>query len=203
MKDILFFTLLFNISVTFVSAQNRVSIAPTFWLGFNPYSYQMNYTYNGSTTQTPTPGYKILSAFGLMASYHFTPQWDFSVGALYSQNTNYLTKPKGPYGNFTPFTDESWQLPILVSYRLSDKRLAPYFSTGTIFARNRTFTERPITTDWVVGVGLNYRINSTLSLLFQPTASYSFYRPTDDAFYTFTNYKSYGLGIRTQVIWYF
>ena len=184
-------------------AQSRVSIAPTYWFNYSPYSYQINVTNNGSTTQTPASGYGIVSSVGLTARYQFTPQWDVSAGALYYRNTNHIQRPQGPYGESTPFTSEGWQLPVLVSYRLTSHCLSPYFSTGAIFTRSQTFTGRPITTDGVVGVGLSYRIDSGLSLLLQPTASYSFYRPASDPFYSFTQYSAYSFGLQTQLIWHF
>lgn len=201
MRSILLFVSVFSASISFVSAQSRVSIAPSYWFNYNPYSYQINFTYNGSTTQTPASGYDLVSSFGLTTRYHFTPKWDVSVGIFYYRNTNHIKSPQGPYGEFTPFTSQGWQLPVLVNYRLTDRRLSPYFSTGAIFTRNRTFTERPITTDGVLGVGLNYRIDSGLSLLLQPTGSYSFYRPASNPSLTLTHYNSYSLGLQVQLIW--
>ena len=184
-------------------AQSRFSLAPAYWFNYNPYSSQATYTYNGSTTQILASGYSIVSSFGLTARYRFNPRWDVSIGALYYRDANYNKSPQGPYGDFAPFISKGWQLPLLVNYRLTDRRLSPYFSTGVIFARSSTFTGRPITTDGVVGVGLIYRLDAGLSLLVQPTASYSFYRPASDAVYTLTQYSSYSLGLQTQLIWSF
>ncbi len=199
---LLFGALILMLNVTSV-AQNRFSLAPAYWFNYNPYSSRTTYTYNGSTSQILASGYSIISSFGLTAHYQFATQWDVSVGALYYRDTNYNKSPKGPYGNFGPFTSKGWQLPLLVNYRLTDRRLSPYFSIGGIFASSNTFTERPITTDGVVGVGLSYRLNAGLSLLVQPTASYGFYRPANDAYYTLTQYSSYSLGLQTQLVWSF
>lgn len=184
-------------------AQSRVSVAPTYWFNYNPYSYQARMSYNGSSTQFQASGYNLISSFGLTARYHFTPQWDVSVGAFYYRNTNHIQSPRGPYGKPTPFTSQGRQLSALVNYRSTGHRLSPYLSAGAIFTQSKTFTERPITTDGVVGIGLNYRIDSGLSLLLQPTASYSFYRPASDAFYQVANYSAYSLGVQTQLIWRF
>lgn len=203
MKFILLFVSIFSVSIALVSAQSRMSIAPTYWFNYNPYSYLVDFAYNGSSTQFLASGHGLVSSFGLTVRYQFTPKWDVSLGALHYRNTDHMKSPQGPYGEPTPFTSKGWQLPILVSYRLTNRRLSPYFSTGVIFTKSNTFTGRPITTDGVVGVGLNYRIDSGLSLLLQPTASYSFYRPANDAFYQFTNYNSNSLGVQTQLIWHF
>lgn len=184
-------------------AQSRFSLAPAYWFNYNPYSSQATYTYNGSTTQILASGYSLVSSVGLMARYRFAAQWDVSIGALYYRDANHNKNLPGPYGDFAPFISKGWQLPLLVNYRLTDRRLSPYVSTGAIFARSNTFTERPITTDGVVGVGLNYRLDAGSSVLVQPTASYSFYRPASDAVYTLTHYSSYSLGLQTQLIWSF
>ncbi|WP_461102792.1 outer membrane beta-barrel protein [Spirosoma koreense] len=203
MKLILLFTLLSSAVVTRIAAQSRVAIAPTYWFSYNPYSYQLNYTFNGSTSQTPIAGHDIVSAVGLTLRYRFTPHWDVSLGGFYYRDTNHIKTPQSPYNESTSFTSKGWQLPVMINYRLTEHRLSPYFSAGAIFSKSTTFTERPLTTDGVVGVGIIYRINSDLLLLLQPTASYSFYRPASDDFYSFTRYSSYSLGIQTQLIWYF
>ena len=203
MKSLLLLVGLFGVSVTPLSAQSRVSVAPTYWFNYSPYSYQINQTLNGATTQIHASGHEVVSSIGLTLRYHFTPQWDVSLGAFYYRNTNHLKTPQSPYGESTPFTSKGWQVPVMVSYRLTDHRLSPYFSTGAVFTKSNTFTGRPLTTDGVVGVGLNYKFHSGLSLLLQPTASYSFYRPASDALISFTKYSSYSLGIQTQLIWHF
>lgn len=202
MKTLLLAGSLWLAATTALWAQSRVSVAPTYWFNYNPYSYQINYTNNGSTTQTLASGHNIVSSVGLTARYQVTPQWYVSAGALYYRNTNHLKSPQDPYPS-TPFTSKGWQVPVMVSYRLTDHRLSPYFSTGAVFTKSKTFTERPLTTDGVVGVGLNYKFDSKLSLLLQPTASYSFYRPASDAFFTFTQYRSPSFGLQTQLIYQF
>ena len=202
MKSILLFVI-FIASTTLVSAQSRVSIAPTYWFNYNPYSYQVDMAYNGSQTHFQASGHNISSSFGLTVRYHFTPQWDVSVGALYHSSTNHIKSPQTPYGESTPFTTGGVRLPIVVSYRLTDRRLSPYFSTGATFTNNKTFTDAPINSEGVIGVGLDYRLHSGLSILLQPTVSYSFTKPVNDDFYRTTDYTSYSVGLLTQLIWHF
>ena len=203
MKSVLLSLGLFGASITLLPAQSRVSIAPTYWFNYNPYAYQVDLAYNGLKTQTQVSGHGIISSFGLTARYHFTPRWDVSVGALYYRNTDHTKSPQGPYGESEPFTSEGGQLPVLVSYRLTNRRLSPYFSAGAVFAKSKTFTEAPLKTDGVVGVGLSYRFHPGLSMLLQPTASYSFSRLVDDAFFKFTDYRSYSIGVQAQLIGHF
>lgn len=205
MKYLLFFVGLFGASSTLSWAQSRVSIAPAYWFNYNPYSYQVSTDFNGSRTQSQVSGHSIVSSFGLAARYHFTPHWDVSLGGLYYRNTSYLTVTSSfiQQGELTPFTSEGGQLLVLVNYRLTERHLSPYFSTGAVFAKSKTFTEAPIKTDGVVGIGLDYRFHSRLSLLLQPTASYTFSKPVSDAYYQFTDYTSYSIGLQTQLIWRF
>lgn len=139
--------------ITHLPAQSRVSIAPIYWFNYSPYSYQINFTNNGSTMQTPASGYGIVSSIGLMARYHFTPQWDVSVGALYYRNTNHIQSPQGSYGESTPFTSEGWQVPVLVSYRLTSHRLSPIFLQEPFLPRVRPLldAQSPLMESWVWG----------------------------------------------------
>ncbi len=190
-------------ATTALWAQSKVSVAPTYWFNYNPYSYQVQSSFNGSNTQFQASGHSFVSSFGLTVRYHFTPQWDLSVGGSYYKNNNYTKSPQGPYGESEPFPSEGWQFPVLVNHRLTDRRLSPYFSLGATLTKSKTFTEAPIKTDGVVGVGLNYRFVPGFSLIVQPTASYSFTKPVSDAFYRVTNYSSHGLGLQTQLIYQF
>ena len=90
-----------------------------------------------------------------------------------------------------------------MSYRLNDHRVSPYFSAGALFTKSITFTEALVKTDGMIGAGLDYRIDSGLSLLFQPTASYGIFQPVSDDFPRYVNYRSYSLGVQTQLIWHF
>lgn len=203
MKALLLSLALLVAGITHLPAQSRVSIAPTYWFDHNPYSYQVDGVYNGQQSQLQASGRNTVSSLGLTARYQFTAQWDLSVGVLYSRNTNHIQSPQGPYGEFSSFTSQGVRIPVLVSYRLTTHRLSPYFSTGAFFTKSITFDEAPVKTDGVVGIGLDYRFNSGLSLMLQPTASYSFSPPTNNTVYQFTNYSSYNLGVQTQLIWHF
>ena len=194
---------LFGLSITLLSAQSRVSIAPTYWFTYNPYSYQLDMTYNAVPTQIQASGYNTVSSLGLTARYHFSSQWNLSVGVLYQRNTDHIKTPQSPYSESATFTSKGVQVPVLMSYRLNDHRLSPYFSAGALFTKSITFTEALVKTDGLIGVGLDYRFDSGLSLLFQPTASYGIFQPVPEAFPRYVNYRSYSLGIQTQLIWHF
>jgi hypothetical protein len=203
MKILSLFLGLLLVTLASSLAQNRVSIAPTYWYDYNPYSYQVNANFNVLPIQSQANGYNSVSSVGLTAHYYLTPLWDLSIGVLYSRITNHIQNPQGPYGEFASFTSKGMRIPVQVGYRLTSHRLSPYFTAGAFFTKSITFNEAPIATDGVVGVGLDYRFNSALSLLLQPTGSYSFSSPTNNTFYQFTNYSSYNLGLQTQLIWHF
>lgn len=183
-----------------VWAQNRVSIASTYWFNYGIYAYQVTSTYSGLGGSFA--GRDIASSVGLIARYHFITKWDVSVGLLYNWNSSHLTESPGIYDS-SPFRSQAIQLPVLINYRLTAYRLSPYFSAGAFLVKSKTFTTAPTKVNGLLGIGLDYRISSGLSVLVQPTASYLFYKPADDPYFHFSNYDYYGLGLQTQLIWYF
>lgn len=190
--------------MTGIVAQSRLSIAPAYWLNAATTTYQVDVLNpTGSRTIIPADIRSTVSSVGLMARYHFTPKWDVSVGALYYRNTAQIKNPQAPSGESFSFTTEGGQVPILVNYRLTDRRLSPYFSTGVLFAKSKTFTDDNLWTEGMVGAGVDYRFQSGLSLLLQPTASYSFYKPAINSASQTINYRSYSFGAQTQLIWRF
>lgn len=83
------------------------------------------------------------------------------------------------------------------------QRLSSYFSAGIVLSQNKAFTDYHLWLEGVVGAGADYRFNSRLSLLIQPTASYSFYKPAVNPASQTLNYKAYSVGVQTQLIWRF
>lgn len=200
MKSFLISLTLLVASTALLSAQSRLSIAPTYWFNYGIYAYQVQSTYSGLGGSFA--GRDLASSAGLTARYHFTPKWDVSVGLLYNWNSSHLTESPDIYDS-SPIRSEAIQVPILVSYRLTAHRLSPYFSGGAFLVKSKTFTTAPIKVNGLLGVGLDYRIGSGLSVLVQATASYLFYKPADDPYFQFSNYDSYSLGVQTQLIWHF
>ncbi|RYF68159.1 MAG: hypothetical protein EOO39_19925 [Cytophagaceae bacterium] len=58
---------------------------------------------------------------------------------------------------------------FLVDYRLTNRRLSPYFSAGVVLAKSKTFTDDHLWTEGVVGAGVDYRFDSRLFSLLNPT----------------------------------
>lgn len=198
MKSLLLSLGLITVSTSLLLAQSRVSIAPTYWYSYATYSYQVRST---SGSEGPFTGHSAGSSVGLTARYHFNPKWDMSVGLLYNWDSIIWDSSLSSL-NLPKITTEAIQLPVLVNYRLTARRLSPYFSAGAFLYKSKTPKE-PIKVNGILGVGLDYRLNSGLSLLIQPKASYLFFRPAKDALPEITNFVSYNLGIQAQLIWHF
>lgn len=196
MKALFFACGFFLVATALSVAQSRVSVAPTYWYAYGKYSYQTHSLYDGSNAQLS--GHTIASSVGLTARYHFKPKWDLSVGLLYNSNSSHL---KTPQSDDIQLTSRYIQLPILVNYRLSDRPLSAYISAGAFLSKSKTFSDEPVKSNALIGVGLDYRLNSKLSLLLQPTASYLLYKPASNTLFQYNNYNSYSFGLQTQLIW--
>lgn len=190
--------LLFLISTASLLAQGKFSVAPSYWFNYGNYSYKTHSVYDGLDTKSS--GNSTGSSVGLTAHYNFSQKWDLSVGAFYNKTISHL---KTSQIDDIRLATEYIQFPVLINYRLSDRRLAPYFSAGAIFEKSKSANSGPIRTSAALGVGLDYKINSRLSWLIQPTASYLLYKPDNTTLYQFNNYNSYRIGIQTQLLIHF
>lgn len=178
-------------------AQNRLSIAPTYWFSYSKYEYPL---YSTTPSITKLPGHDIGSSVGLTLRYQFSPKWDLSAGVLYSKSSSFLTTPQ----DFElQLTSKSIRLPLLISYRLSDHRLSPYFSAGALLEKGQNFSDAPLETNALIGVGLDYRLNSSFSLLVQPTVSYFLGAQTKNPLLLYNHYRDYSVGLQAQLVWHF
>jgi hypothetical protein len=203
MKHVIAFFGLFMLLTLSTSGQGRWSIAPAYGynLGYEQFTYQSNDKEFLQFTEN-TKG----SSAGLTTHYAISPQWDVSVGihgvflastALYHYNqTNHTFAIQG--------THSYVQLPVLINYRLSQKRLTPYFSGGALFS-NRAMRANSvgINTSVQAGIGIDYQLSPKLSLLIQPTGSYLLTRPKDNATSEYNPYHSYIVSLQTQLMWRF
>lgn len=185
-------------AVASLFAQSRVSVAPVYWYRYGQYQYQVHSVYDGSDTRAS--GHDNSSSAGLLIRYHFTPKWDVSAGILYNRSSSRLSNPTFPQTDIRLIRNFI-QLPVLANYRLTDHRLSPYFSVGALFGKGQTAA--PIKMNGVIGIGVDYRFNSGLSLLLQPTATYLFDKPASDPLFQISGYSSYSVGVQTQLVWHF
>ena len=183
------------ISLLNAFSQSRVSLAPTYWFNYGNYGYLTGTLHTDPATKPHT----IASALGLTARYHFNQQWDFSLGVLYNKNNSpAITLGMYKVNLITRYV----QLPTLLNYRSCAHRLSPYFSAGAVFNVNAWGNE-PVKTSLVLGAGIDYRISTKLSWLFQPTFNYLLYNPADTPLVQFINYEAYAFGVQTQLLWHF
>jgi hypothetical protein len=186
--------ILFSLITLSIQGQNRFSIAPTYWFNYGQYNYQLRSTHTGRSLLGYS-GSVHNSSFGLTVRYTIGRKWDLSTGLLYNVVSQYSGGRK--------FTDDYVRLPVLVSYRLSDKRLSPYASVGASFSNEYQFSNNGgIKTNALLGIGATYRLHSKISLLVQPTVSYLLNRPRDQGFQDeFDKYYFYQVGLQTQLVW--
>ncbi len=86
--------------------------------------------------------------FGLTARYHIRPKWDISGGLLFNAEQQQRDKSRG-------FSKEYVRLPILINYRLFDRRLSPYVSIGASFSNEIQFANNGgIKTNALIALGV-------------------------------------------------
>ena len=97
MKSLSLFVGLCCVSSTLLWAQSRLSIAPTYWFAYNPYSHQLDMTYNAVPTQIQASGYNTVSYLGLTDRYRFGSQSDLIWHFNYINHCLYPSLSKAYY----------------------------------------------------------------------------------------------------------
>ena len=156
-------------------------------------------------------------AIGLVAYYHFSSQWSLSTGLLFNQtkleapaittNPDLTASPDGLQFQLFTNTVRSFQVPLMLNYRASAKRLSPYFSIGALTSvystndlddsgksQNTVDKVRPQPT---LGAGIDYRLNNHFSLIVQPRFVY--FLPYGKVI----SYKNYQMGLQVQLLYRF
>ena len=158
-------------------------------------------------------------AVGLMARYALTAYWSISSGILCNYTTyktpTITTRPDYTMVNIPQFITgkshkHNYQIPLLVNYQSSTKRLSPYLSAGALFSfRGTSFidvgtgVETPVVfgkalgISPVVGIGGIYQLNNHLSLIAQP--SFTYIMPPGNATVIFN--KNYLFGLQAQLLY--
>ncbi len=128
---------------------------------------------------------------GTQLYYHFSDQWSVSSGLWLEWNqipSKYYDAVPGSLA-FERSFHHNFQIPILLNYQTTTKRLAPYFSAGLVLHKAkysyiviRTTTGEetehgsnfysPILPRLLLGAGIKYRLNEHLSLITQPVIMY-------------------------------
>ncbi len=152
---------------------------------------------------------------GLLGRYALQPKWSVSTGIWMSYNqTDVPTFETSMPVDHSPFgrtRSRHYQVPIMVNFQSSARRLSPYFSVGTLFSfRSPTYLnigngqeirletdKHRVTIVPTVGVGAIYRMSNHLSLSVQPTFNY--YLPQG----TYSSYFSGRASLQTQLFYTF
>ena len=201
MKNSFTFWCLFFTTITPVLAQTRFSIAPTLGFIFGQDEYQLQRSSTDFMHYSATN--KGLSV-GVTGHYYVNSKLDVSIGlALNVLTINSQQEYNQPYQTRgVKMTTGYAQVPVLVNYRFSTKRLSPYISVGVSFANDTQMAIRgAIYTSALAGIGIDYKLGNKLSLLIQPTGSYLLNQAPNDLYNTFSPYYSYLVGLQTQLIW--
>lgn len=219
MNKIPFLLTLLASSITLTSAfgQGRFSVAPTVSPGYRNLNYVGQIPSLDARLSGSSSG-QIFSA-GLTAHYALNQRWSVSVGLLYhrfnSDDKSESTSPTALIRIARTVAYENLQLPVLINYTASTRRLSPYLSAGVLvnYTFRSTFTgaingvmttirndrklddPRAVLVQPMIGIGAQYRFTPAISLIVQPTAAYELGSP-DEYYTTFQNYQ---LGLQTQL----
>ncbi|GAB3698511.1 hypothetical protein GCM10027592_23630 [Spirosoma flavus] len=126
---------------------------------------------------------------GLTATYTWEPGWSVSSGIWYHQLTTRQVRQAIAGNGRSTIRYRTIRVPVLLHFRMNQKRLSPYFSFGTFLdfpIPSRVIAEREgLPTQYLrlsadsgpifhimLGAGGQYRLNERLSLTLQPLASY-------------------------------
>lgn len=152
---------------------------------------------------------------GLMGRYSFRPKWSVSTGTWISYNRTDVPSVEinTPGANLTvgQTRGHNIQVPVLVNFQSSTRRLSPYFSAGALLSfRSANYLnvgndqeiriitgKHAVTVVPTIGVGAIYRISNHLSLAVQPTFNY--YLPQG----TYSSYFSGRASLQTQLFYTF
>ncbi|MVM35303.1 outer membrane beta-barrel protein [Spirosoma sp. HMF4905] len=153
---------------------------------------------------------------GILARYELSTHFSVSTGIwlnhnhynqpTISTNPDLTLNPTGVQVVGESSTTRNYQIPVLVNYQSSTKRLSPYFSAGTyinfpytkIYAEGTgTLPNQKIRIYPTLGAGIKYQLSNHLSLITQPTFTYLI------PIRTYNSYQYYQLSLQTQLLYKF
>jgi outer membrane receptor protein involved in Fe transport len=218
---------LFLLSATLVSAQHRFSVgitaAPTYAYSNTTQTIYLPALYvpgtpSGSTDPVPFISSGKISSTGYLAGamlqYQFTPNWSVSTGLWYNYSSTKRIDLIFPGDIPNRITSHSLQIPLLINYRSSQKRLSPYFSVGSLANLSQHtsiqyasssgvgdinfISGKSIAYRAMLGAGIAYRLNQHLSLFAQPMLIWNV-KPSG----TYSHYVSYQINGQMQLLYSF
>lgn len=150
-------------------------------------------------------------ALGLTGLYELDSTWSITAGLAYNWLKYYRRLPERGVIRKT----EDVQLPVMVNYRSSSKRLSPYFSMGAMLEKRMVTrvavspayvnsdirTKLPISVWLGMGAGISYRISSKCSFIAQPTLFYMLKTKEENLLYA--KFDSFKVNVQAQFVFYF
>lgn len=141
---------------------------------------------------------------GTSLHYRLAPRWSVSSGLWMEWNG----ARNAGIGSHSDLTSHYFKVPLLAHYRLTDKRLAPYFSAGLVWDEfkysvysnskpRESITVFNVATKpqlkYLLGAGGKYQLNEHLAGIVQPTFIYG----------ARSGGRSYQLSLQTQLLFQF
>jgi len=218
------FSLLLTVCIpyTWVFAQDKLSVSATFSPAFTHTAYNQFYLFPDSDGQVVDPvfldGGK--GSFGYSAGvtvyYTYTSGWSVATGLWYHYQAIKTDRLALAGAGTTSVHNRGLRIPILLNYRSSDNKLSPYYSFGPLIdfplsarvianregestQHLRLAAESGPIFSVLLGAGGVYQINSKIALTVQPTFTYHLGRLGGAR----TNFRTYELGLQTQLIYTF
>lgn len=149
-----------------------------------------------------------------MGHYALTTNWSVSTGFWYNRSSTDGIFPFAPGSIPARYITRILQIPLLLNYRSSQKRLSPYFSAGALASFLQPTIFRPesgsglddakvrfdqsVKYRAVLGAGISYQLNPHLSFIAQPLLIWNF-KPSSN----YTHFVSYQLNGQTQLVYSF
>lgn len=194
-----------------------VSVSPLYsYSNVKLNTYFPDYITNGApvltqySVRSTSNGYSV----SILGRYRFSSHWSVTTGVGMSHNWSevptILTDPHIDI-EATVSRSRNYQIPVLVNYQTTTKRLSPYFSAGLLLSfRGLSFLPlngnpevrvrsggKLLTAMPIVGAGISYQLSTHLCLIAQPTFRYSI--PDSEVIYA----HSYQIGLLTQLLYKF
>ena len=189
--------LLSLIVATSTMGQGHFSLAAT----VTPGVQNRDFVLDSGGGVTGTGSYKSISA-GLTAHYAFTSKWSLSVGLLYNRSSGDSRFTNIIETTTYTHTEQNFQMPVLLNYASSYRRLSPYFSAGLLTSynyRQKIGDANALNAYAMIGIGAQYRITPKLALIVQPTAAYLLTKPSNDYPLSYSRFDDYLFGLQTQL----
>ena len=151
---------------------------------------------------------------GILGRYSISTHWSATSGIgvshIWSKVPTIQTDPHIDI-QATAGRSRNYQIPLLINYQTSTKRLAPYFSAGLQLSfRSLSFLPingqqdvrvrsggKLLTVIPIIGAGISYQLSTHLALLAQPTLRYSI--PDSEVIYA----RLYQVSLLTQLLYKF